>query len=76
VEEASEDGLTRAIKWYDEYLMRAPTGAYASEALGRKLTLTRKLQGSTSARPIAEEYLRRFPTGSYAGAARTFLRSP
>jgi len=76
VEEASDRGLARAIEWYDEYLMRAPTGTYASEALGRKMTLTSKLEGSSRARPIAEEYLRRFPAGTYAGPARAFLRAP
>jgi hypothetical protein len=76
VEEASDRGLPRALGWYDEYLARAPTGTYASEALGRKMTLTSKLEGPARARPIAEEYLRRFPDGTYAGPARAFLRAP
>ena len=73
VEEASEHGLAGAIEWYDEYLVRAPAGTYASEAFGRKMTLTSKLHGARRARTLAEEYLRRFPSGSYAGAARAFL---
>jgi TolA-binding protein len=76
VEEASDKGLARAIQWYNEYLMRAPTGTYASEALGRKMTLTSKLGGISQARPIAEEYLRRFPAGTYAGPARAIVRAP
>ena len=76
VEEASDRGLARAIEWYDEYLMRAPTGTYASEALGRKMTLMSKLGGPSRARPFAEEYLRRFPGGTYAGPARAFVRAP
>jgi hypothetical protein len=76
VEEASDNGLARAIQWYDEYLMRAPTGTYASEALGRKMTLASKLGGTSRARPIAEEYLRRFPAGTYAGPARAIVRAP
>jgi ferric-dicitrate binding protein FerR (iron transport regulator) len=76
VEEASDHGLARAIEWYEEYLNRVPAGTYASEALGRKMTLTSKLQGASQARPIAEEYLRRFPNGTYAGPARAFLRAP
>jgi TolA-binding protein len=76
VEEASDNGLARAIQWYDEYLARAPTGTYASEALGRKMTLTSKLGGTSQARPIAEEYLRRFPAGTYAGPARAIVRAP
>jgi len=74
VEEASDRGLAPAIEWYDEYLTRAPTGTYASEALGRKMTLMSKLGGASRARPIAEEYLRRFPAGTYAGPARAFVR--
>lgn len=76
VEEASDRRLAKAIEWYDEYLMRSPTGTYASEALGRKMTLTSKLGGPSRARPIAEEYLRRFPSGTYAGPARAFVRGP
>jgi hypothetical protein len=76
VEEASDRGLAHAVKWYDEYLTRAPAGTYASEALGRKMTLMSKLEGSSGARPVAEEYLRRFPSGTYAGPARAFLRAP
>jgi len=76
VEEASDSGLQRALGWYDDYLTRAPKGTYASEALGRKMTLTSKLQGASRARPVAEEYLRRFPNGTYAGPARAFVRAP
>jgi TolA-binding protein len=76
VEEASDSGLPRAISWYDEYLKRAPAGTYASEALGRKMTLTSRLDGKENARPVAEEYLRRFPNGTYAGPARAFVRAP
>jgi len=76
VEEASDRGLAQAVEWYDEYLTRAPTGTYASEALGRKMTLMNKLGGTSRARPVAEEYLRRFPSGTYAGPARAFVRSP
>jgi TolA-binding protein len=76
VEESGERGMARAIVWYEEYLTRAPTGAYAAEALGRKMTLTNDLGGPAEARPIAEEYLRRFPKGSYAGSARALRRAP
>jgi ferric-dicitrate binding protein FerR (iron transport regulator) len=76
VEESRPSGRARAIAWYDGYLARAPKGAYAAEALGRKMTLTSELGGPAQARPIAEEYLRRFPKGSYAGPARALLRVP
>jgi hypothetical protein len=70
VEESTDRGAARALRWYDEYLSQAGTGTYASEALGRKMILTSKLKGSKQARPVAEDYLRRFPTGTYAGTAR------
>jgi len=76
VEEFGERGTARAIAWYDEYLARAPAGAYAAEALGRKMTLTNELGGSAEARPIADEYLRRFPRGGYARSARALVRGP
>lgn len=75
VDEATPGGATRAVGWYDEYLKRAPNGTYASEALGRKMTLTNKLEPAARVRPIAEEYIRRFPGGTYAGLARAFLRA-
>jgi len=76
VEESSQRTLTQAIRWYDEYLARAPAGTYASEALGRKMTITSKLEGNAQARTVAEEYLQRFPNGSYAGSARALRRPP
>lgn len=76
VEESSERRLAHAIRWYDEYLAAAPTGTYAAEALGRKMTLTSKLEGNAQARALAEDYLRRFPSGSYAGSARALRRAP
>jgi TolA-binding protein len=76
VEEQSDRSLAQAIGWYDEYLARAPAGTYAAEALGRKMTITSKLEGNAQAQVIAEEYLRRFPNGSYAGSARALRRTP
>jgi TolA-binding protein len=73
VEESRDAETARAIAWYDEYLTRAPTGPLAGEALGRKMTLTDKLEGPARARSLAEEYLRRFPKGNYAGSARELL---
>jgi TolA-binding protein len=76
VEELRAQGAARAIASYDEYLTHAPTGAYAAEALGRKMILTDERDGRAAARPIADEYLRRFPGGSYAGSARALQRGP
>ena len=75
VDESAAGGARRAIGWYDEYLRRAPNGTYASEALGRKMTLMNKMEPASQVRPIAEEYIRRFPGGTYAGLARAFLRA-
>ncbi len=74
VEEARGSNVSRALTWYDDYLAHAPTGAYAAEALGRKMTIVGKLSGPAAARSIAKDYLLRFPKGSYAGSARAFLR--
>jgi hypothetical protein len=76
VEELREHGGEQALAWYEQYLAGAPSGPFAGEALGRKMTLTERLEGPERARPVAEEYLRRFPKGNYAGAARTLMRAP
>lgn len=76
VEELREHGGEQALTWYEQYLAGAPAGPFAGEALGRKMTLTERLEGPERARPVAEEYLRRFPKGNYAGAARTLMRAP
>ena len=74
---AESRGETRsAEEWYDAYLSGAPNGAYAAEALGRKMALQGRIFGAARARPLAQEYLRRFPKGSYAGSARVLLESP
>ena len=74
--EGGAGGDVRALSWYDRYLNEAPSGAYASEALGRKMTATEKLRGIEAARDIARAYLLRFPHGTYAGAARALMESP
>lgn len=76
IEESRGSSSARAIEWYDQYLGQAPTGPYAAEALGRKMTLTKQLRGSAQAQLLAEEYLRLFPNGSYAGSARALLHAP
>jgi len=81
VEEANEHAgsqaeTNKAIDWYDRYLKESPRGAYASEALGRKMVATWRSQGAPAARPLAEDYLRFFPHGTYAGAARALVDKP
>ncbi|HXN34377.1 MAG TPA: hypothetical protein VN894_21090, partial [Polyangiaceae bacterium] len=58
-----------ALSWFETYLMEAPEGVYASEALGRKMLLVQQLDGNDAARPLAEAYVRRFPSGTYARTA-------
>jgi TolA-binding protein len=71
------DGDTRtAFSWFDTYLGEDPNGAYASEALGRKMTLVQLLEGKQAARAVAEAYLRRFPGGTYAATARALTNAP
>jgi hypothetical protein len=69
-------GKARALEWYDVYLKEAPSGAYSSEALGRKMTATERVLGAPAARQVAAEYLRRFPGGTYAGAAQALRDVP
>jgi len=76
LEEAHEGRGRKALEWYEQYLEGAPTGTYASEALGRKMIATQKMSGKAAARAVAEDYLARFPSGSYAGAARALRQAP
>lgn len=62
-----------ALRWLNTYLSEAPADVYASEALGRKLSLVSRLEGPLAARNVAREYTRRFPHGAYAQTARAFL---
>jgi hypothetical protein len=76
LEESRQARIGEAVRWYDTYLAGAPSGPYASEALGRKMMATKQLRGSPEAESLAKEYLRRFPTGPYAGPARALLLYP
>ncbi len=58
-----------AVSWYDTYLAEAPHGAFAAEALGRKLAALRRAH-DPAARAVAAEYLQRYPKGPYAASAR------
>lgn len=74
--ESRAGGAQQALSWYERHLSEAPGGAYASEALGRKMTLLGRSQSAAAARPVAEEYLRRYPSGTYAPAARAYVAKP
>ena len=68
----ADDGGARAdaIRWYDTYLAESPNGAFAAEALGRKLVALVGSGNLTQAHAVAAEYLRRFPHGPHAAYAR------
>ena len=76
LDEMHEGGRRKALSWYERYLEEAPSGAYASEALGREMIVTQELIGAAAARMVAEDYLHRFPSGTYAGAARALRQEP
>jgi hypothetical protein len=59
-----------AIRWYDTYLAESPRGAFAAEALGRKLVALVETGNLTRAHAAAAEYLSRFPNGPHAAYAR------
>jgi TolA-binding protein len=74
--DTSEAQPAGAIGWYNRYLAEAPSGEFASEALGRKLVAQQRVSGAASARLTAQEYLRRFPQGPYAAKARELTLAP
>jgi TolA-binding protein len=73
--EETQGATAKAVSFYDEYLQRSPNGTYASEALGREMTLTELLSGDSVARKMAAEYIDRFPGGTYASRARSIAQS-
>ncbi|WP_434047441.1 MULTISPECIES: FecR domain-containing protein [Sorangium] len=72
----TQEGGAAALAWFETYLKEAPRGAYASEALGRKMVIVQRLHGDAEAETVARAYLRRFPGGTYAQAARALARTP
>ncbi|HJX64192.1 MAG TPA: tetratricopeptide repeat protein [Polyangia bacterium] len=63
-----------ALTWYDTYLAEAGRGPYASESLGRKLTLLVH-RDRELAQQTARTYLQRFPQGNQAELARSVVQS-
>jgi ferric-dicitrate binding protein FerR (iron transport regulator) len=66
---------SEALEWYDRYLHESSRGAFAAEALGRKLVLLVRLGRKDAAHEVAESYEKQFPRGSHAAYARELLRS-
>jgi TolA-binding protein len=75
LEEAGQN-QAGAIGYFDAYLAEAPSGTYASEALGRKMAIVQHSSGSLNARPFAQDYLAKYPNGTYASAAQAILQNP
>jgi TolA-binding protein len=72
----SEHSDGEALRWFDTYLAESPSGAHASEALGRKMAVVRHSGNTAAARAVAEEYLARYPNGTYSSAARAISNNP
>lgn len=69
----SPGDVAPAVGWYDRYLAEAPDGAYASEALGRKMMVLERAHRRSAATAVAADYLHRFPVGTYARAAEAIV---
>lgn len=73
---AEERQSGQALAWYDTYLVEAPRGRFAADALGRKMMLLAKSSaGRATALALAQRYLERFPQGSYAPHARSLVEA-
>lgn len=72
--EATAGQPDAALAWYETYLREAPRGLYASEALGREMTLLAP-RARARAKGLAKQYLERFPHGSQAELARSLLET-
>jgi TolA-binding protein len=71
----SEKNEASELEWYEVYLRESPGGAYAAEALGRRMMLLQRVKGPDAARPLASEYIARFGDGAYAPVAHRLLQS-
>jgi TolA-binding protein len=70
-----QGNATAALSWLGTYVSEAPSGAFASEALGRRVLLLAKTSGKAAAASSARDYLRRFPGGAYEKTARAIVEA-
>ncbi|HKP60004.1 MAG TPA: FecR domain-containing protein [Polyangiales bacterium] len=74
---ADDTGATdEALRWYEVYLHESPRGAFAAEALGRKLVVVVRSGDTAAANALARHYLQRFAQGAHAAYAREVLQRP
>jgi hypothetical protein len=62
------------MRWLARYLAESPGGAYASEALGRRVLLLSKSGQKAEAVSAARTYLQRYPRGAYAKSAQLVVQ--
>jgi TolA-binding protein len=74
--EADANGSEAAEAWYERYLAEAPGGAYAAEALGRRMVLSERAGRHERAVELASEYLERYTDGTHEQAARALMTKP
>lgn len=74
--EADAKGSEAAEAWYERYLTEAPGGAYAAEALGRRMVLGERAGRHEQAAELASEYLERYPDGTHEETARALVARP
>jgi hypothetical protein len=73
--ESDAAAIPSALEWYERYLAESPQGAYASQALGRKLMIVHRSRGREAAKPLALGYLNQYPKGPYARYAKNLLET-
>ena len=60
--------------WFDTYVQEAPSGAFAAEAMGRRLDAWHRAS-HPKVRDAASEYLKAYRNGPYAALAKKVLES-
>ncbi len=66
-------GSSETYGWMQTYLREQPTGAFASETLGRLIELSMARGDRPTATTYAKQYLAQYPTGAHAEYARSVV---
>ncbi len=64
-----------AQRWYETATSESPSGAFAQDALGRRIELEQRRGNVERARALAKDYLRKFPDGPYKAYAVSVVDS-